>query len=206
MSKHSAELLLMRRIVDGLAGWVTYHQAGHPSTHYDEHLFYEPIRTIVEGRHWIAKQQQTISKFKKGSGGSGSLDFVIFRQSRSNPNRTRAVLVEVKYIRSGNITQDLKYLRADIDKLRTLKYERLACASLLENCDDPSRFLLVISREDAFCKIIKSKSRKNSAVVKMLKRAHTQKIRGIYRTKAASHLKRDHQWQVIAMSESQWPK
>jgi hypothetical protein len=103
--RYEIELRLARRIVDGVAAWATFHQAGHPNAHYDEHLFYPAIREIAEGRNWDAKQQQPLKRLAGAIGASKTVDFLIYRNSGTQ--RSPVIIVEVKYLRGKNPVQDL---------------------------------------------------------------------------------------------------
>jgi hypothetical protein len=70
----------MRRLVDGMAGWATFHQACGASRHYDEHLFYQHIDALASGRQWRVSQQHRILGVVR-RGAPSTIDFVIYRES-----------------------------------------------------------------------------------------------------------------------------
>ena len=142
MAKHDLERQLMRRLVDGLAGWAAYYQACGVGRHYDEHLFYQHIEAIASGRGWKVKQPHPLI----GSGGRGApstVDFVISRKSGEAGSRAGLLFVEVKYLRGNNPSQDLEQLRKDIAKLRGLEASAFQRNQRIAQCGPPARFLLI---------------------------------------------------------------
>jgi len=206
MARKDLEQRLMRRLVDGVAAWATFHQAGHPVAHYDEHLFYPPIREIAEGRRWTAKQHQSIIRASAANGAPETIDFVIFRKAGSGSKRSALVFVEVKYFRGKKPSQDIKYLRNDINKLSSIATSDLECAQLIADCSEPARFLLIVARGEQLDATIACKSRKHAGVSKMLRRARDKQLATVYKSTATNYLKTAHQWRAIAIGSPQWPE
>lgn len=205
--KQVIEQRLMRRIVDGLAGWATYYQACNIQAHYDEGVFYEAIFAIAKGRGFTVIRQAKLARDVGQQGAPWALDFVIHRPPGRGSKHPSLIFVEVKYLRGQRQTQDLRYLRADIEKLRPLKAVELECAAQIAACGAPSKFLLIIGRGDELDRFDKHKSKKNPRVLKMLKAARTmpaQKL--VYRARTSTYLASDHRWEVLAIGSPSWPK
>jgi len=194
----------MKRLVDGLAGWVTFYQACGVGRHYTEHLFYEHIEAIVKGRDWKVKPQAKLVSPAGRVGAPDTIDFVFYRRAQV---RTPAGLlfVEVKYLRGDAPSQDLSYLKQDIDKLRVTDVQALQAANTFQACGDPVKFLLIVWQGEGLNKTLALKTRTNKAVQTMLKRANTKDGRGYYKARQEPHLKRDVYWHVWAIAEPQWP-
>lgn len=206
MARKGLEQRMMRRLVDGVAAWATFHQAGHPVGHYDEHMFYTPIREIAEGRGWTAKQQQEIVRSPKPPGAPETIDFVIFRKASAVSKRSPLIFIEVKYLRGDSPGQEFKYLKNDIDKLSPLIPTELKCAQSIAGCSEPAKFLLILARQEELDRTLKFKPKKNKAISEMLHTACGKPRSNIYRSTISTHLKSDHHWQAIAIAERRWPK
>ena len=198
------QIRLMKRLVDGLGGWVTYYQSCGLGRHYTEHLFYEHIEAIVKGRDWKVMAQ---AKFVSPTGRAGApdtIDFVFYRRTHL---RTPAGLlfVEVKYLRGDAPSQDLAYLKQDIDKLRATDVQALQAPNTFQGCGDPVKFLLIVCQAEGLDKTLALKARKNQSVQTMLKRANTRDGRGYYKARQQPHLKPAVHWHVWAIAEPQWP-
>lgn len=206
MSRNNLENRLMRRLVDGVAAWATFHQAGHPVAHYDEHLFYTPIREIAEARGWVARQQEKLIRAAGAKGAPKSVDFIIFRKNRAMiPQNLPLLFVEVKYLRGANPSQDIAYLADDIEKLRNLSQVDLECASTLARCKTPTKFLLILARNHEWDAILACNSKKNVGVAAMLRQARSLKQASVYRSKISTYLKAEYQWQAMAIGSRRWP-
>jgi hypothetical protein len=169
-------------------------------------LFYEPLRVVGRGQHWVVRQQQTIIPKKAKVGARESVDFVIHRKKGDKASRASVLIIEVKYFRGDNPTQDIKNLRADIDKLRALDPATLECASSLPLQTKAVKFLLVICKSGAMNRTLNRKSKNHQAVVTMLTKARGPKRpRVAYRSFPQTHLKEDDRWEIIALGEQRWP-
>ena len=197
----------MRRMVDGLAGWITFQQAAGASALYGEHFFYPPMQAIALGRKWqVSAQESIIPQNANKSGPPSTIDFIFYRQNKNQWSREGIVIVEVKYLRGDNKTQDIKELRGDIDKLRPLQISQLQYFNTFQNCGAPAKFLIVVGQKSDLEKISNMKARKNIEVVKMLKRGLNNPGKNTYYAIGNTYLSEKYEWQVIAFGETRWPK
>ena len=204
MTKHDLEQKLMRRLVDGLAGWATYYQACGAGRHYDEHLFYQHIEAIAVGRRWKVGQQYPLI----GTGGRGApstVDFVISRRTGEAGSRAALLLVEVKYLRGDNPSQDLDQLRKDIQKLRGLQASAFQQNQRIVQCGPPARFLLICAQKVGLDAVDSCVSRTNGAIGRLITEARTGNQRNIYRASMQTHLREKLEWVVMAIGEPRWP-
>jgi hypothetical protein len=206
MVRHELEQKLMRRLVDGLAGWATYHQACGAGRHYDEHLFYQHIERIALGRNWQVKQQQPIVGSTPAKGAPSTIDFVFFRKPGYQRSRRGLLFVEVKYLRGDHPTQDIENIRKDIDKLRGLQPASLANAPHLAQCGSPARFLLIVAQKSGLAATINLTSRDHADVVEMLRNARDDKPDLVYHAEGDAYIKDGLKWQVFAIGSARWPK
>lgn len=135
----------MRRVVDGLAGWITYYQACGTGRHYDEHVFYQHVDNLAAGRGWRVLQQEKIAG-QGTPGAPSSVDFVIYRRPVNPASREGLLFLEVKYLRGDNPSQDLGNLWDDVTKLRPLTPSGLVCHATFTQCGPPAKFLLVVGQ------------------------------------------------------------
>src|SRR5258708_6422995 len=120
------EQRLVRRLVEGLAGWLTFRQAGGAKTLYSEYFLYTPIYEIASGRAWSVLAQEPISNSVRKCGAPSTLDFVFYEKSRGGSTGARGlVMMEVKYLRGRNTTLELGGLEDDFTKLRTVTADGL---------------------------------------------------------------------------------
>jgi hypothetical protein len=204
MAKHDLEQRLMRRLVDGVAGWAAYYQACGAGRHYGEHLFYPHIEEIGRGRDWRVSQQHQLI----GTGGRGappSVDFIFSRLAGEAKSRAGMVFVEVKYLRGDNPSQDLEQLRRDIVKLRGLDASGLRENKRLLQCGEPARFLLICAQEAGLDAVGSCLSRANGAIAKMVGKARDGNRRNVYRASMQTYLKTSLEWVVLGIGESRWP-
>jgi hypothetical protein len=206
MARHELEQKLMRRLVDGLAGWATYHQACRAGRHYEEHLFYQHIEMIALGRNWQVKQQQPIIGSSSTKGAPSTVDFVFFRRPGNQWSRRGLLFVEVKYLRGDHPTQDIVNIRKDIDKLRGLQPTSLANAPHLGQCGSPARFLLIVAQKSGLAATINLTSRDHADVVKMLRNARDDQPDMVYHAESDAYIKDGLKWQVFAIGSARWPK
>jgi hypothetical protein len=205
--KREIEQRLMRRIVDGLAGWVTFHQACNINDHYDEYGFYDAIKKIGRGRGFTVTPQAKLLKSNSKQGRKSTIDFVIYRPAGVSSKYASLIFLEVKYLRGEIPSQDISYLRGDIDKLRLLAPEGLDCVDQIKACGNPSRFLLIVGRGEELDRFNTHSSEKNPGVLEMLKSARSAKLpKLVYRSRAVSYLKPNLRWEVIAIGARRWPK
>lgn len=198
------ERYLMRRLVDGMAGWATFHQACGANRHYDEHLFYQHIDALASGRQWrVSQQHPVLGPVRRGA--PSTIDFVIYRDSAHADTLPGLAFVEVKYLRGTNPSQDLHELRKDIDKLRTVQPESLASSNQFLACGRPLRFLLIFAQEAGLNAVKNCKTRMHRDVAAMVEQARTGDHKNIYRASMETYLKTSLEWVVIAIAEQGWP-
>lgn len=198
----------MRRLVDGLAAWATYHQASASGRHYDEHTFYQHLEHIAAGRGWqVVQQAQVVGQGARGA--PSTIDFVFFRRPGNLMSRAGLAFVEVKYLRGNQRSQDLRLLWDDVEKLRGLQVRNLVEANRFEACGTPAKFVLVIGQMSDLeatvaCKPTAAGRRKSRL---MLERSISETPpSGIYWAEGNTYLKRGLAWRVMAIGPSQWPK
>ena len=199
------ERYLMSRLVDGMAGWATFHQASAANRHYDEHLFYQHIAELASGRQWRVSQQHRILGASR-RGAPSTIDFAIYRDRSYAGTQPGLALVEVKYLRGSNPSQDLRELRKDIDKLRAADPNMLAASNRLLACGRPLRFLLVFAQEAGLDAMRDCATRTHRDVSAMVEHARTGSHKNIYRASMGTYLKTSSEWVVIAISEQRWPR
>jgi hypothetical protein len=198
------ERYLMRRLVDGMAGWATFYQASMANRHYDEHLFYQHIESLAAGRLWrVSQQHRILGPMRRGA--PSTIDFVIFRDSSYAETQPGLALVEVKYLRGSNPSQDLRELRRDIDKLRAVEPESLASSNQLLACGRPLRFLLIFAQEAGLDAIRDCGTRIHRDVAEMVEQARTGDHKNIYRASMGTYLNTSLEWVIIAIAEQRWP-
>ncbi|GGN59218.1 hypothetical protein GCM10011349_39530 [Novosphingobium indicum] len=198
------ERYLMRRLVDGMAGWATFHQASGPNRHYDEHLFYQHIATLASGRDWrVSQQHRIVGPTRRGA--PSTIDFVFYRESSYAGTQPGLAFVEVKYLRGSNPSQDLRELRRDIDKLRSIGSAQIASKQGLSASGKPLRFLLIFAQEAGLDAIRDCATRTHRDVAAMIEQARTGDHKNIYRASMGTYLKTSLEWVVIAIAEQRWP-
>jgi hypothetical protein len=198
------ERYLMRRMVDGMAAWAAFHQASGARRHYDEHLFYQHIASLASGRLWRVSQQHRIQGSAR-RGAPSTIDFVIHRESSYADTKPGLALVEVKYLRGSNPSQDLRELRKDIDKLRAVQLEHLGSSDRVLASGRPLRFLLIFAQEAGLDAIKKCGTRVHGDVATMIEQARAGNHKNIYRASMGTYLKTPYEWVVIAIAEQRWP-
>jgi len=198
------ERYLMRRLVDGMAGWATFYQSAAANRHYNEHLFYQHIESLASGRQWrVSQQHQILGPARPGA--PSTIDFVIYRDSSYADTQPGLALVEVKYLRGTNPSQDLRELRRDIDKLRGTEPVSLASPARLTACGRPLRFLLILAQEAGLDAIKDCGTRMHGDVAAMVQQARTGNHKNIYRASMGTYLRTSLEWVVIAIAEQRWP-
>jgi hypothetical protein len=192
------ERYLMRRVLDGLSGWLTYVQASGAKTLYCEHFLYPPIHDIVKGRDWsVAAQQPLKGNLKK------RIDFVFYRRAPEY-DPPGLVLLEVKYLTNVNRTIELERLSEDFDKLRDISGRTLR--DDMSDCGPPTKFVLVVGQHSDLTTIANSASRKFQDVIDLLAMSIKDKPpSGIYRSVVETKLKSELHWNAIAFGEKRWP-
>ena len=200
------ERRLVRRLVDGLAGWLTFRQAGGAKTLYSEYFLYPPIYEIASGRAWSVLAQEPITSLLPKDGAPSTVDFVFYEKSRGgSPDSRGLIMMEVKYLRGENTTQELRGLQDDFTKLRIVARDDLRNATLLSACGPPDKWQIIVAQREAYDKLSKSKSRQFSGVVEMLAATTSRPSRLVYRSVIETKLKSEFHWHVIAIGEERWP-
>lgn len=195
----------MRRLVDGMAGWATFHQASGANRHYDEHLFYQHIASLASGRQWrVSQQHRILGPVRRGA--PSTVDFVIHRDSSHADTKPGIAIIEVKYLRGSNPSQDLRELRKDIDKLRAIEVTSLASSDQFVACGRPVRFLLIFAQEAGLDAIKGCGTRMHRDIAAMVEEAREGDHRNIYRASMGTYLKTSLEWVVLAIAEQRWPR
>jgi len=187
---------LLRRIVDGTAGWATYQQAAKRQGIVEERRFYDPIEDIAHRRRWNVINNASIAPKAPRSGAPRSIDFVFYRTSKdaSGPG---LILAEVKYLRGQNAGQDLQSLRDDMDQLRDLTAAQLVQGDALADCGAPSRVLLVIGQHGALEKTANYNSRNHSRIAAMLYAGLFDRDNAAYYASAETYRPSRFHWTVL---------
>jgi hypothetical protein len=207
MARHDLEQKLMRRLVDGLAGWATYYQACGAGRHYEEHLFYQHIEQIAVGRRWrVSLQHALVGSLPVRRSPPSSVDFVISRKLGEAGSRAGLVFLEVKYLRGTNPSQDLKQLRQDIDKLRALNPQGLINNQRILQCGDPAKFILIFAQQAGLDAIASLRPRVNGNIASMIVKARSCNHRNVYRASMQTYLRDSLEWVTIAIGEPYWPR
>ena len=115
---NATDRYLLRRLLDGLSGWLAYIQATGAKTLYCEHFLYPPIHDIAKGRGWVVRAQQPVKS------NAQRIDFVIFQRSKTQV-KSGLIFLEVKYLTNVNKSLELARLSEDFTKLRALSKESL---------------------------------------------------------------------------------
>src|SRR5262245_18348982 len=115
----SNEQYLVRRLLNGIAGWLTFQQAAGRKTLYCEHYLYAPIHAVAQGRLWSVHAQGQIKRQRGAQGASKAIDFIFFRTDTDEYDQG-LLLLEVKYLRGSNRTTELSGIASDIIKLRSV--------------------------------------------------------------------------------------
>lgn len=198
------ERYLMRRLVDGMAGWATFHQASGANRHYDEHLFYQHIDSLASGRRWrVSQQHRILGPVRRGA--PSTIDFVFHRDRSYADTQPGLAFVEVKYLRGSNPSQDLRELRKDINKLRSVDSAALVSSNRLVSCGRPLRFLLIFAQEAGLDAIRDCGTRMHRDVAAMVEQAREGALKNVYRASMGTYLKTSLEWVVIAIAEQRWP-
>jgi hypothetical protein len=197
----SNELTLIERLLDGLAGWLSYQQSVGVSTLYGEYFLYQPIHDLAKGRRWVVAAQEQIAnkqaKKRKKRGTLKTFDFVFFRHGKTT-KRPGLLFLEIKFLKNTNKTADLDELAEDVEKLKGNFTKNLVRAASFADCGEPKKFLLVVGQQRHFTKTIAVKPKTDSrrAIVKMLGSAlGTQLPRGVNRSLIETKLRKDFHWQ-----------
>lgn len=193
----------MRRLVNGMAGWAAFHQSTGSSKYYDEHLFYQHIAQIAEGRRWRVNQQQALQSSRRGA--PSTIDFVFWRENGYADTRESLAFVEVKYLLGTNPSQDLRELRKDIDKLRTTDPTMLVNNQRLLYCGPAAKFLLIFAQENGLDAVENCASRLHGEIAALVGLARTGDAKNIYRSSLGTHLYTSLEWVVMAIAEKRWP-
>ncbi|MBR0688547.1 hypothetical protein JQ594_21655 [Bradyrhizobium manausense] len=194
---------LIRRIVDGLSGWLVHQQAMKATV--NEHVLYPAITQIAQGRGWKVRSQQKLVRLKGATGAPKQID-LLFHRKFKNAKRVTTVVLEVKYLRGENPSADRAALLKDMKKLSATALEDLADHGDEENYSQPKRFLLIAAHDSAFRKSAKPVA-KNQPVAKILRKALREELPGyVYQTTTPTYLLEELHWIVAAFGEKAWSK
>ncbi|GBR69199.1 hypothetical protein [Gluconobacter kanchanaburiensis] len=194
---------LVRRLVEGTAAWLTFKQATSARTLYSEHFLYPPLFEIGFGRGWKAVAQVPVTKATPTAGAPKTLDFVFFKNSKSS---TAAVMIEVKFLRGTNTSQELAALYYDFKKLRDVSIKKIDNATLNTLECAPGKWQIIVAQRDVYEKILKSNSVRREDVASMLRRAREGTLTSAYKSVIETKLKKEFHWHVFAIGEDDWPK
>jgi hypothetical protein len=184
------ERYLIRRLLDGISGWLTYQQSTGAKTLYCEHFLYPPIHDIAKGRKWNVRAQQAINKEETKRGAPKTIDFILCRR-KTNDYKRGLLFVEIKYLVDTNKTVQLRELFEDMTKLQDNDASSIEGEATISHCGPAKKFLLVIAQGSVFEAFAKTKSRKNPETVQMLASALSAQLpRSIYRSTVESKLKK----------------
>jgi hypothetical protein len=194
---------LIRRVVDGLSGWLVFQQASKAT--FTEHALYPAISQIAKMRGWKVQEQQKLVRMEGAAGAPKQIDFLFYRTSEAK--RGKIVVLEVKYLRGVNSSADRTALLKDLKKLSSTSLENLQGFEDEDDFRQPERFLLVAAQDSAFRNLTKSNAAKNSSVAKLLKKAlRDESPRAVYQTTTETYLSEDIHWIVAAFGERAWWK
>jgi hypothetical protein len=201
----SNERYLIRRLLDGIAGWLTFQQAAGAKTLYCEHFLYPPIHDVAKGREWSVRAQEPIKKLIRTRGAPQTIDFIFFRND-TDEHYPGLVFLEIKYVRNANGTREINGLAEDMEKLSEIDSSDIESADTISECGTPRRFLLVVGQGETFQSLARVRSKKHPEIVKMLSAALQPKpANSVYRSYVESKLKKAFHWHVIAFGERAWP-
>jgi hypothetical protein len=111
LAKKESRGFLMRRVTDGVIGWMTFQRAAKRPL-YSEALLYPAVLEVAAGRGWDVYPQ-----FKHPHNNRSSFDFCLLWKAGHDEPYSRAVLLEIKFVsqrtgRVGSIADDLRKLMA----------------------------------------------------------------------------------------------
>jgi hypothetical protein len=205
-SQRNREKKLIRRLVEGVAGWLTYKQASGSRTLFGEHFLYPPIYDIALGRGWSVLAQEAIDSKVPKTGARSTIDFVFSEAPQNSEGSSALIMMEVKYLRGGNTTVELRGLHDDFMKLRATSQNDLDNAKSLTACGTPGKWQLIIAEREAYNTLSTCKSKEYPELVKLLKQASSSSPPSlIYRSVIETRLKARFHWHVLAISEKRWP-
>jgi len=194
----------MRRLIDGLSGWLAYRQAAAAKKMYSEHFLYDPISEIAKSRGWLVLPQQPIKRKLNSAGAPKTIDFAFVRK-RTDDHGPGMVLLEVKYLKNANSTLELRRLQEDINKLSTTFPTHLDDLLNVAQYGKAKNFLLVAAQRENYRALLSVNSKTNSSVVMMLKKALADNPpKSVYRTEIQTHLRDDQRWEVVCFGQTAW--
>jgi hypothetical protein len=192
---------VIRRVVDGLAGWLVFQQASKADV--AEHALYPVISQIARGREWKVQAQQKLVRMQGVAGAPKQLDFLFYR--KPGTKRSSTIILEVKYLRGTSPSADRAALLKDMQKLSSTALGNLQGFEEVEGFKEPERFLLVVAQDSAFRRAAKLSASKNRSVAKLLRKAlRDETPPAIYQTTTQTHLLENMHWIVAAFGESAW--
>lgn len=195
----------MRRLVEGMAAWLTFKQAAAARTLYCEHFLYPPLYEIGSGRGWKVLAQVPVTKTVPKSGAPETLDFVFFKRATQSTSEA-AIMVEVKFLRGENSAQELSALYSDFVKLRKISLKQMNNVTLNRLTCIPGKWQIVIAQRSAYEKISETKSKTRKNIVAMLNNVRDEKLKSVYKSVIETKLKNKFHWHVFAIGEPIWPK
>lgn len=200
------ERYLLNRLLDGIAGWLTYQQSCGAKTLYCEHFLYPPVHDIAKGREWTVRAQQQVKRRNQQQGAAKSIDFIFYRHE-TEAIYAGLVFLEIKYLRNSNSTIELRGLAEDMQKLASVAAEDIDSDDDIPDCGRPYKYLLIVGQDDSFNALTKVKSGQHPDIVKMLKSALNVDLpNSVYRSYVQTKLKKELHWHAVAFGERAWPK
>ncbi len=197
----------MKRLIDGLSGWLLFKQACMETTLYSEAYLYQPIHDLAKGRKWdvLAQESVDVGEFK------GKIVDFVFLGHRFGQRGTKScvIVAEVKYIKWDNSNVDGKGLEHDLAKMRAIKVSDLRHRKMLLPCLAVLKYEVVIIQEKALHEIFSYCGRQTNTyrdVSKILIDAMDgTSQKGVIHRCVESKAKPDCYWHVYAFEEKAWP-
>jgi len=174
---------------------------------YSEYFLYPPIYEIASGRAWSVLAQEPVRNLEPKDGAPRTLDFVFYKKPYGESRDYRGlIMMEVKYLRGENTTQELEGLQDDFTKLRNVAPGDLRHATSFLTCGAPDKWQVIVAQREAYDKLSRARTKRFPDVVDMLATAVSAKTpRLIYRSVIETKLKSGFHWHVIAIGEERWP-
>jgi hypothetical protein len=198
---------LLRRLVDGLAGWSTYEQARKGGDKIETDLDV-PLSEVARGRQWNAKRQQKLARDPGAKGGPREADFVFWRKAGDFHGKAPGLLlVEVKCIRGGkSASGELSRIEKDIKRLQTIRVSDLEGSEDFIACGSMAKFLLIAAQRKAFSDVRKIKTKNHAKIAGMIRKAWRLPGKDVYYAIGNTYLKPELDWYVYAFGKRSWPK
>lgn len=201
----SGQIYLIKRLLDGISGWLTFQQAAGHKTLYCEHFLYPPVHDVVKGRLWTVHAQERLNRGIGSKGASRTIDFIFYRNTDSE-YKPGVAFIEIKYLRTDNKSSQLREIAEDLKKLRKTETTDVESRASLASCGKLQKFLLVVGQDAAFRSLANTNSTKYPEIVAMLKAALGRKLpKSIYRSHVETKLKQEFHWHAVAFGAGAWP-